>query len=112
MNEKTERYRTKVLVYMYTAGKLTLNQLTQGPIRHLSKRARTQLLRGLVKDGMLIEAKVKRSMGCPALEYRISDSGRVHCEQTLKDEIGGFYGKEVIVRKRQLHRPQPGNLGV
>lgn len=111
MSEKTERYRTKVLVYLYTAGKLTLNQLTQGPIRHLSKRARTQLLRGLAKDGLIIEAKVKRSRGCPALEYRISDSGREHCEQTLKDEIGGFHGQEVVVRKRQLHRPQSGHLG-
>lgn len=111
MNEKTERYRTKVLIYMYTAGKLTLNQLTQGPIRHLSKRARTQLLRGLARDGMIIEAKVKRSRGSPALEYSMSDGGRKHCEQSLQDEITGFYGHEIGVRKRQLHRPQPGNLG-
>lgn len=110
MNEKTERYRNKVLVYMYTAGKLTLNQLTQGPIRHLSKLARTKLLRGLARDGLIIEAKVKRSRGCPALEYRMSDLGRKHCEQSLKNEIGGFYGQEIVVRNRKLHRPQSLNL--
>lgn len=107
-----EKYRVKVLVFLYSAGKLTRAQLIQGPLRHLNQTGRLVVLRSLTKDDLAIACKVKRSRGRPAIEYSMSDLGRKHCEQSLKDEIGGFHLQEVVVRKRQLQRPQPGNLGV
>lgn len=97
-NEKKSLYRNRVLSSLYVSNQLTRSQVTMGPLVHVGKRLRDQVLKALATEGLIKADQIKGPMGAPATVYRITASGRKHCRETLNDGDGRSERAKILGR--------------
>lgn len=97
--DKTGLYRNRVLSSLRISNQLTRSQVAMGPLVHVPNTIRDLIMESLTKDGLIETGQIKGPMGPPATVYRITASGRKHCDKSLKNGDSSFKRPKIIRRE-------------
>lgn len=78
MSDSLSTYKIRVVEKLKQADGMTLSQLYGGggPLIHVPKRTRKEVLQSLSGAGLIVAEKVQGNMGAPATVYRVTPRGR------------------------------------